>query len=388
MKKVVCSIGCMFVLFLYTISCGTIQNNHILAESNINVETSAKSVMLMDYTSNTIILEKNSKARLPIASMVKLMTMLLTYEAIENNQFMLDTKITTSENASKMGGSQVFIDPFVEYKVEDLLKSVIMASANDASVALAEYICGSETEFVNLMNKRAKELGMNNTLYANCTGLPAPEQYSCAYDCALVLKEVMKHEHYHTISNIWMDTLTHPSGRKTELVNTNKLVRYYKGCDSGKTGSTSEAGFCLTTSAQRDGFRLIAVVIGSKTGQERFKDASSLLNFGFANYENKTVLNSETPIIENYKILQAKCKHTNIYAKENYFGLCRKGKDTGYDITYEIGQLRAPIKNGEKVGTLFVSQNGKLIKEIDLIVKEDIHKNGYCDNIKQIAQNW
>ena len=178
MKKVVCSIGCMFVLFLYTISCGTIQNNPILAESNINVETSAKSVVLMDYTSNTIILEKNSKARLPIASMVKLMTMLLTYEAIENNQFMLDTKITTSENASKMGGSQVFIDPFVEYKVEDLLKSVIMASANDASVALAEYICGSETEFVNLMNKRAKELGMNNTLYANCTGLPAPEQYN------------------------------------------------------------------------------------------------------------------------------------------------------------------------------------------------------------------
>ena len=229
---------------------------------------------------------------------------------------------------------------------------------------------------------------MNNTLYSNCTGLPSPEQYSCAYDCAIILKEVMKFDHYHTISNVWMDELVHPSGRKTELVNTNKLVRYYKGCDSGKTGSTSEAGYCLTTSAQRDGFRLIAVVIGSKTGQERFKDASTLLNYGFANYENKTVLDSKEPIIENYRILQAKTKVANIFAKEDYFGLCKKGSDTGYDINYEIGELKAPLKNGDKVGILFISKNGKVIKEIDLIVKEDIEKNDYYDNIKQIVQNW
>ncbi|MBO5885098.1 MAG: D-alanyl-D-alanine carboxypeptidase [Clostridia bacterium] len=388
MKRVLFTIYSVLILFVYTISCSVIQNTQVFAKTDTNIETEAKSILLMDYNSNTIILEKNSKARLPIASMVKLMTILLTYEAIENNQFSLQTKVSTTENAAKMGGSQVFIDPFVEYSVNDLLKSVIMASANDASVALAEYICGSEVEFVNLMNKRAKELGMENTLYANCTGLPAPEQYSCAYDCAIVLKEVMKHEHYHTISNVWMDTLTHPSGRKTELVNTNKLVKYYKGCDSGKTGSTSEAGYCLTTSAIRDGFRLIAVVIGSKTGQDRFKDASTLLNFGFANYENKIILDSNTPIIENYRILQAKCGYANIYVNESFYGLCKKGNKTGYDITYEIDQIKAPLKSGDKVGTLFIAQNGIVIKSVYLIVNQDIEKNGFYDNLKQITQNW
>lgn len=387
MKKLIC-LFCVLCLMIIPIYSGGMTKSNIYAEDNDLLASSAKSALLMDYNSNTIIYERNAKTRLPIASIVKLMTILLTYEAIENNALSLDTMITTSENASGMGGSQVFIDPYVEYKTEDLLKSVIMASANDASVALAEHIAGSESEFVNLMNKRAKELGMDNTLYVNCTGLPAPEQYSCAYDCAIVLKEVTKFEHYHTISNVWMDKLVHPSGRETELVNTNKLVRYYKGCDSGKTGSTSEAGYCLSASAIKNDFRLIAVVIGAKTGQERFTDVSNLFNYGFANFENKDILDCNIPVIKDYEILKSKNKVADIYASESYYGLCKKGDNSEYEISYEIGKLKAPIKAGEKVGLLTISKGGNVVKEIDLIVKNNIEQLSYFDGIKYIAENW
>lgn len=387
MKKLIC-LFCVLCLMIIPIYSGGINLSSIYAEESESVAKTAKSALLMDYNSNTIMYEKNAKTRLPIASMVKLMTILLTYEAIQNDALTLDTMISTSENASGMGGSQVFIDPYVEYKTEDLLKSVIMASANDASVALAEHIAGSESEFVNLMNKRAKELGMENTLYVNCTGLPAPEQYSCAYDCAIVLKEVTKFEHYHTISNVWMDKLVHPSGRETELVNTNKLVRYYKGCDSGKTGSTSEAGYCLSASAEKNNFRLIAVVIGAKSGQERFTEVSNLFNYGFANFENKDILDCKIPVIKNYEILKSKNKVADIYASESYYGLCKKGDNSEYEISYEIGKLKAPLKAGEKVGILTISKNGNVVKEIDLIVKNDIQQLSYFDGIKYIAENW
>ena len=189
MKKYIISIFCVLCVMILSTYCGIMP---VIYADNDSLKNDAKASLLVDYESNTVLYENNSNARFPIASMVKLMTILLTYEAIDNGSLTLDTMITTSENASGMGGSQVFIDPYVEYRAEDLLKSVVMASANDASVALAEYISGSEGEFVNLMNKRAQELGMKNTLYANCTGLPAPEQYSSAYDCFIVLKEIMK----------------------------------------------------------------------------------------------------------------------------------------------------------------------------------------------------
>ena len=385
MKKKLISILCMLCIITISIYCGGLQNT-VYADTTLDINSKAS--LLVDYNSDTIIYENNANARYPIASMVKLMTILLTYEAIDSGSLTLDTMITTTENASGMGGSQVFIDPYVEYKAEDLLKSVIMASANDASVALAEYISGSEDEFVNKMNSRAKEIGMNNTLYVNCTGLPAPEQYSCAYDCAILLKKVMAYEHYHTISTIWMDKLVHPSGRITELVNTNKLVKYYNGCDSGKTGSTNEAGYCLTASAKRNDFRLIAVVIGAKSGQERFTNVSNLFNYGFANFENKTILDNKNAVIENVEVLKSSTKTTNVYATESYYGLCKKGTKTGYEMTYEISELKAPIKNGERVGNLIITKDGQVVKEIDLIVKDDIKAINYFESLKKVAENW
>ena len=385
MKRLVISIICVLCIML--ISTYSSAMPLVFADKEI-LASNAKASLLVDFESDTVLYENNSNARFPIASMVKLMTILLTYEAIESGNLTLDTMITTSENASGMGGSQVFIDPYVEYKAEDLLKSVVMASANDASVALAEFISGSETAFVNAMNKKAQELGMKNTLYANCTGLPAPEQYSSAYDCFLVLKQLMKYDHYHTLSTIWMDKLVHPSGRETELVNTNKLIRYYKGCDSGKTGSTSEAGYCLTASAKRDDFRLVAVIIGSKNGQQRFTDVSTLFNYGFANYENKLVLDCSKPVVENVMVKMSKQKVTNVYAKESYYGLSKKGNPNEYEFKYELQEIKAPKKAGDKVGTILITKQGQVVKEIDLIINEDIQKLTYFDSVKRIAENW
>ena len=375
----------IMLCILATTFCASLQSATFAENA---VDLSSKSACLVDFASGDVLYEKDATVHLPVASMVKMMTILLTLEEYEKGNLTDETMISTTENASSMGGSQVFIDPYVEYKAEDLIKSVIMASANDASVALAEYISGSEGEFVNLMNKRANELGMKNTLYVNCTGLPAPEQYSSAYDCFIVLKHLMKHEHYHTLSTIWMDKLVHPSGRETELVNTNKLVRYYKGCDSGKTGSTSEAGYCLTASAKRDDFRLVAVVIGSKTGQQRFTDVSTLFNYGFANFENKLILDMSKPVLENVEVKMSKQKTVDLYASENYYGLSKKGTNNEYEFKYEVMDIKAPKKVGDKVGTLLITKEGQVVKEIDLILNADVEKLSYYDGIKRIAENW
>ncbi len=277
MKKIYISICCVLLCIVSSIF--SLNVGFVSAEQELDIN--AKSALLMDYNSGDILFEKNSNERVQVASIVKLMTILLTLEEIENGNLNLGEKLTTSEESSGMGGSQVFIDPYSDYTIEEMLKSVIVASANDASVALAEKISGSEEVFVKKMNKRAQELALNDTFYVNASGLPAPEQYSTAHDTAILLKEVLKHKEYFAYSTIWIDSLTHPSGRETELVNTNKLIRYYKGCDSGKTGSTDEAGYCLSASAEKAGMRLIGVVLGAKTGTDRFNETSKLLNFGF-----------------------------------------------------------------------------------------------------------
>ena len=225
----------IMIMLCLTLSSLVLSPISALAESGNEVDLTCKSACLVDYASGNMLYSHNPKEHLPIASMVKMMTILLTLEQFDNGSINEDTLITTTENASSMGGSQVFIDPYVDYSAGDLLKSVVMASANDASVAIAEYISGSEKAFVVKMNDKAKELGMLDTNYVNCTGLPTPEQYSCAQDCAIVLKEVAEHELYHKYSTIWMDELVHPSGRKTELVNTNRLIRYYEGCEDRKS---------------------------------------------------------------------------------------------------------------------------------------------------------
>ena len=353
-----------------------------------DLSVDAKSAILIDYDSGEVLFEQNPDEKVQVASIVKLMTILLTFEEIEAGNLSLDEMLTTTENASSMGGSQVFIDPFVDYSVEDMLKSVIVASANDASVALAEKISGTEEAFVKKMNQRAKELGLDNTVYVNASGLPEPGQYSTARDVAKLTKEVLKIKDYFNYSTIWMDKLTHPSGRETEVVNTNKLIRYFKGCDGGKTGSTDEAGYCLTATAERGGMRLIAVVLGAKDATLRFNETSKLLTYGFANFENKQIISSGESLIEA-EILRSKVKTVPVYAAEDFYVVSRKGDGAQYAVTVEIDEkICAPLASGEKVGTISISKDGVIIKTIDAIVGTDIPAITYGESLKEIIKNW
>ena len=353
-----------------------------------DLSVDAKSAILIDYDSGEVLFEQNSDEKVQVASIVKLMTILLTFEEIEAGNLSLDEMLTTTENASSMGGSQVFIDPFVDYSVEDMLKSVIVASANDASVALAEKISGTEEAFVKKMNQRAKELGLDDTVYVNASGLPEPGQYSTARDVAKLTKEVLLIKDYFNYSTIWMDKLTHPSGRETEVVNTNKLIRYFKGCDGGKTGSTDEAGYCLTATAERGGMRLIAVVLGAKDATLRFNETSKLLTYGFANFENKQIISSGESLIEA-EILRSKVKTVPVYAAEDYYVVSRKGDGAQYAVTVEIDEkICAPLASGEKIGTVSISKDGVVIKTIDAIVGTDIPAITYGESLKEIIKNW
>ena len=378
----------VFCMLLCILATTCIANLNFVAFANDEVDISSKSAVLVDFASGSILYEKNSSDHLPIASMVKMMTILLTLEEFEKGNLNENTMISTSENASGMGGSQVFIDPYVEYSASDMLKSVIVASGNDASVALAEHISGSEQTFVQKMNERAKQLGMNDTNYVNCTGLPAPEQYSCAKDCAIVLKEVCKYDLYHKYSTIWMDELIHPSGRKTELVNTNRLVRYYEGCEGGKTGSTNEAGCCLSASAKRGDMRLISVIIGANNSQTRFNECSKLFNYGFANFENKNILDSSA-IISSLPVDKGKIENIEVFAQNNYSVVTKKGIQTDYSVEFEIpNKVSAPVKAGEIVGKAIISKDGQIIDEINLIVKVDVEKLSLVDCIDKIISKW
>ena len=359
-----------------------------VAFASNDIDITSKSGLLMDFQSGEVLYEKDATEHLPIASMVKMMTILIALEEYDAGNVALDTMISTTENASGMGGSQVFIDPYVEYSFEDLLKSVIVASANDASVALAEYFNGNEKSFTNRMNKRAKELGMNDTNYVNSTGLPAPEQYSCAKDCAILMREVLKHDLYHKYSTIWMDELTHPSGRKTELVNTNRLIRYFEGCDGGKTGSTNEAGCCLTASAKRGDMRLISVIIGADNSKTRFNESSKLLTYGFGNFENRFLVNSQNSLA-TLDISKGKSDTCDVFAKEDFAIVVKKGDNTTYETIVDLPKkLKAPLKNGEKVGTIKVTKDGNIIKEIDIIVKNDIKHISFFDSVGKVVENW
>lgn len=376
------------LLFAVSLLMSTSVAGVALASSQTDLTIESKSALLMEFESGDVLFAKLEKERLPVASMVKMMTILIALEEVDAGNVSLDTKITTTENASSMGGSQVFLDPYQDYTFEQLFKSVVMASANDASVALAEYFNGNEKAFVNRMNKKAKQLGMNDTHYANCTGLPAPEQYSCAYDCAILLREVLKHDLYHNYSTIWMDTLLHPTGRETELVNTNRLIRYYEGCDGGKTGSTNEAGCCLSASAKRNDMRLIAVVVGAPNSKTRFNENATMFNYGFANYESKKLVDANVELAK-IKVSKGKEDAVSVYGAENFSAVVRKGDNSNYQVQTQIEPVvKAPTKAGEKVGQIVVSKDGNIVKTIAIVVKNDVKALSWFETMDKILQKW
>lgn len=385
MKKLVVGICCGIMCIVCALSCVRIES---VAAEEPELSIKGKSAILVDFDSGNVLFEQNADEKVQVASIVKLMTTLLTFEEIDAGRLTLNEKLTTTENASGMGGSQVFIDPYVDYTIDEMLKSVIVASANDASVALAEKISGTEEAFVKKMNQRAKELGLTNTVYANASGLPEPGQHSTARDVAKLTKIVMSHKKYFDYSTIWMDKLVHPSGRETDVVNTNKLIRYFKGCDGGKTGSTDEAGYCLSATAKRGNMRLIGVVLGAKSANERFNETSKLLNFGFANFENKQLVSTENPLT-NAEILKSKTKEAPVYASENFFVVSRKGEKSNYEMSIELNdKIKAPLASNNVVGTLKISKDGVIIKEINLVVLQNINAITYGESLKEIISRW
>ncbi len=343
---------------------------------------------LIDANTGKVLVEKNSDEKREVASMVKLMTSLLTMEKIENGEWSLETELLVSDYAASMEGSQAFLDAGKTYKIDDLLKSVIVASANDSSVVLAEGYAGSEAKFVDIMNKRANELGMTNTLYGNSTGLPAINQYSTAKDIAKLLNVVSKHSLYHKYSQIWMDKLVHESGRETELVNTNRLIKYYPGCDCGKTGFTDEAGYCLSASAKRNDMRLVSVVMGAKTASDRFSISSSLLNYGFSNFKNTKVVDKSSEITSNIK-LKGQRDFVKCFAENDLFVLEKSGETNhNYQIEMTFENIKSNIEKGQILGKIFVVDNNNIIAESNLIADKEYKIPSIFEVTKYVLDNW
>lgn len=356
---------------------------------NIGLFSHAKSAYVMDFGSGTLVFQKESLKRLPIASMCKIMTLLLTFEAIDSGVISFNDMVIVSEHAASMGGSQVFLEENAKYPVSELIKSIVVCSANDSCVAMAEKICGSDTIFVSKMNERAKELGCENTLFANCTGLPKEPQYSCAKDVAIMLKALLSHEKYYEYAKTWTDVFQHPEGRTTEISNTNRLVRFYDGCDGGKTGFTNEAGYCLAATAKRGDLRVISVVIGEADSKTRFKEVSESFDYTFANYTVEKTLDSSKALSELIPVSGGKEKTLPIRPIRDGYFFVKRGEKGKIHTEIEIAKsLKAPIKAGEEVGFARIFQDGVEYDCIPLVATVDIDKASYFDLLKEISCDW
>lgn len=369
MKKIISVLLCF--LMIMPLSVRAFAQNNTLTDS-----LTAKSVVLMEMSSGEILLSKNPDEKLPPASITKIMTMLLVMEALDSGKIKLDDIVTTSKNASSKGGSQIWLKEGEQMTVNEMLKATAIGSANDACTALGEHVAGGETEFVAMMNQRAKELGMNNTNFENPSGLDdtTENHYSTARDVAIMSCELMKHEKIKEYTTVWMDTLRNG---ETELVNTNRLVRFYEGTTGVKTGTTSKAGYCVSASAKRDGMELVAVVLGSDNSTERFEDAKKLLNWGFANYTvyQPTV---DTSLITNVNVLFGKENIISPVTKEIKPILIKKGTEDKIAQRVDIClDVEAPVEKGQKLGTVYFETDGEAIASCSIISENYVERRNW-----------
>ncbi|WP_394871187.1 D-alanyl-D-alanine carboxypeptidase family protein [Clostridium butyricum] len=353
-------------------------NENSNAESN---EIEARSALLMEPCTGKIIYEKNADEKFAPASVTKIMTMLLTIEAVDSGKIALDDKVTCSENAKKMGGSTMLLDTGEIRTVEELLKGVAIASGNDAAVALAEYLGGTENDFVGMMNKRAEELGMTNTTFKNCNGLPADGHLSTANDIAKMSKELLKHPTILKYTGTYMDTIT--EGRKSpiELVNHNKLVRFFDGCDGLKTGFTNEAKYCISATATRNGVRMLSVIMGAPTYKIRNRDASILLNYGFSKYEGKKIFSKDEEVDKVYMDEQTD-RYFMAKAQDDLTAVLPKGCKDEVEKKVVIDELQKEYKEGDVVGKCEIYLNNEKIGEVTIYCDRNIKKGNIFDNIK------
>ncbi len=341
--------------------------------TGVELVDNAKSAVLIERDTGTILYNKNSDEMLPPASMTKIMTMMLIMEAIDLGKIKWDEKIRTSEYAASMGGSQIFLEPGEEMTTEEMLKGIAIGSANDASVAMAERIAGSEEAFVEMMNAKVKELGLKNTVFKNVTGLPEGGHYSTAHDMAVMAKELLKYEGITKFTGTYEAYLREQSDKKFWLVNTNRLVRFYPGVDGLKTGFTNEAKYCLTATAEKDGMRVIAVVFGAPTSKERNAQISKMLDYAFAQYQTHPMYERSFSVGE-VKVSKGSESKVEALTSEPISLLTKKGEkvdDVKKEITYEK-DLKAPIEKGQTIGTLKLVKNGETLVSSPLVAKATV----------------
>ena len=342
----------------------------------ITASLSAKSAILMEISSGEVLMSKNPDEKLPPASITKIMTLLLVMEALESEKIALDDVVTASRNASSKGGSQIWLKDGEQMTVHELLKATVIASANDASTALGEFVAGDEATFIAMMNQRAKELGMVNTNFENCSGLDddTDNHYSTARDIAIMSCELMKHDKIREYTSIWTDTLR---DGETSLVNTNRLIRFYDGATGLKTGTTSKAGYCVSATAERNGVHLVAVVLNSNSSTERFEDAKKMLNWGFANYsvyEPKV----DASLLTDVSVLYGVENSVSPIIKNANPVLVKKGVEG--NITQRIDicvDVEAPVEKGQKLGTIYFEADDKIITSCDIISENFVERRSW-----------
>ncbi|RII34481.1 D-alanyl-D-alanine carboxypeptidase [Clostridium chromiireducens] len=390
MKNKIKRILSLTLIFIFTILLLPI-NLAYAVEANENAKAEgtkieARSALLMEPMSGKILYEKNADEKFAPASVTKIMTMLLTMEAVDSGKIKIDDKVTCSENAKKMGGSTMLLDTGEIRTVEELLKGVAIASGNDAAVALAEYLGGTEADFVNMMNKKAQELGMNNTTFKNCNGLPAEGHLSTAKDIAIMSRELLNHPNVLKYTGTYMETIS--EGRKSpiELVNHNKLVRFFEGCDGLKTGFTDEAKYCISATATRNGVRMLSVIMGAPTYKIRNRDAGLLLNHGFSKYEGKKLVSKDQEIDKVYMDEQTD-KFFMAMAKDDLVVILPKGENKELEKKIVIEELQKEYKAGDIVGKYEVYLGDEKVGEVSIYCDRDIKKGNIIDNIKHNIKN-
>ena len=366
----------MMFIFLILFSSTSVT---VSAENDLKLAEKAKSAILVEASTGKILFEKNADEKLHPASMTKMMSMLLIIEAIENGIIKWDQVVQVSENASSMGGSQILLETGEKMSVRDLFKGVAIASGNDAVVALAETVAGNVSNFVSMMNKRAQELGLTNTNFKNPHGLDDANHYSSSRDMMLIAMELVKYKEVLEYTKIYEDYLREDTDRKIWLVNTNRLVRFYDGVDGLKTGYTEDAGYCMTATAEKDGMRVIAVVMGEETSKIRNQEVSEMLDYAFAQYKVINMLKNKNAL-GKYRVENGKEEYVRVVPVGDTNMVKKKSEQSGnfsYDI--KINSLKAPLKVGDNVGTLTIKENDNNVKTLKLTVTKDVEKANFID---------
>lgn len=365
---------------------------NVSAEEAIGIE--APHAVLMEASTGTVLYEKDAHTAVPPASVTKIMTMLLIFEALEEGKIKLSDTVTVSERAASMGGSQVYLEPNEKQTVDTMLKCIAIASANDACVAMAEHVSGSEEAFVNKMNERAKALGMENSHFVNCNGLDAEGHVISAYDVALMSRELLvNHPQVHDYCTVWMDTITHTTAKGSQefgLNNTNKLIKQYEYCTGLKTGSTGDAGFCVSATAKKDDLELIAVIMHGETSKSRFSDAKTLLNYGYANYQLYRDTDAEREKLSQIPVTSGvKTEVLPVYEKDFAYLLMEGESISKVEKRLELPEeIAAPIEKNQILGTLSYYYGNKKLGEVAVLANEEIEEAGYIDYVKRVWLAW